>query len=181
MSINNDKKYYENRGKALCCSHNSLLVTSFLISAMLVPVEACEVTIELEKELEFGEIVAPVSHGQTGWARVDLDGSYTLSSSSLSLSGDSRVGVGVSLGQLRIRVVDAKPGSSVEVSLSSLSSRFNLIPNTAQSFQLRSGETDGEFRFDFGGELTVENGLVGSVVSGMDVAITCTSQDTATD
>lgn len=145
----------------------------FLSLASAASAEACEVTVQIEKALKFGEIVSPMNYGGSGWARIDLDGSYSLSSMSLSPNTNAMVGAGVSLGQLRIRVENAKPGSSIAVRLTALSQRFTLIPNSVQSFQLRANATKGEFRLDFGGQLLVENRSLGSVVSDIEVSTTC--------
>lgn len=165
--------YNQPSGPGLFKWHNTILVMCFLSLASAVPVEACEVIVEVEKTLKFGEIVSPTNYGASGWAKVDLDGSYSLSSTSLYPSVYSKTAAGVSLGQLRIRVENAKPGSSIAVRLTALSQRFTLIPNTVQSFQLHTNATKGDFRLDFGGQLLVENKLIGSVVSDIEVSTTC--------
>lgn len=125
--------------------------------------------------LNFGEVVPPVDDGATGWAQLELDGSYALSSFSLSPVPSLGLTPGVGMGQLRIRVENAASGSAVGIQLSALSQRFTLVPSAVQSFQLNTGATSGEFYLDFGGQLFVENGMHGSVAGDINVNTTCTS------
>jgi len=145
-----------------------------LFIANSMPAYSCEVSFEVVRALNFGEVIAPSSFGTSGWARVDLDGSVTLSSYSLNPNLDGAVGT-VELGRLKISVEDAVKGSEIEVEIDATLPSFRVFPETTITYKLPDEATSGEFYLDYGGQFFFENEVRGSLLGDLFTLSRCKS------
>lgn len=152
--------------------HSTIRVASIFLIANSVPAYACSVSVEMVNSLNFGQMVSPSQLGAVGWVRINLDGSYTLSSHSLSPQA-SVSHQSVELGLVRIEVEGAEAGSEIGVEISSATPDFKIFPDSIVNYHLTENQSSGVFYLNYGGQLYFNGDAKGLLLGDLQVRTSC--------